>query len=117
MLVTCPECQDQISEHADPCPHCGFPHAGERSKEHVEKRKLEHENRPKPYDSDLSECPKIGCQNFAKYVIPPKSYAVKTMYDGSTGFFLCATYRCNKCGTTWDAEVGGGLPHIINRDW
>ena len=36
MLVTCPECEAGISELADPCPKCGFPKAGHRSKESCE---------------------------------------------------------------------------------
>jgi hypothetical protein len=36
MLVTCPECNEKISEHAHPCPRCGSPYAGLSSREHCE---------------------------------------------------------------------------------
>jgi hypothetical protein len=36
MLVTCPECGVRVSVEANPCPNCGLPRAGERSKEYCE---------------------------------------------------------------------------------
>jgi len=32
-LVLCRECQQEISENATPCPHCGVPHPTEAQKE------------------------------------------------------------------------------------
>lgn len=44
MLVTCPECEARISSEADPCPKCGLPDAGFRSKENAEYIKMEYNN-------------------------------------------------------------------------
>jgi predicted amidophosphoribosyltransferase len=58
MLVTCPECGTEISDQADPCPHCGFPAVGQFFRENAERRPREWDERAYPYE--YVNCKNVG---------------------------------------------------------
>ena len=54
MMVKCPECDADISNLADPCPKCGCPRAGARSKKSSELLFLEVQKDPIAYLEKIS---------------------------------------------------------------
>lgn len=89
MLVTCPECRAKISADADPCPRCGFPRAGRRSKEHCEDVLARLPVREKVVSG-------YNCYNCGA-AIEVQFRAVVESYE-TTGYYVVFRARCPKCG-------------------
>jgi predicted nucleic-acid-binding Zn-ribbon protein len=96
MLVTCPECETEISEEANPCPKCGLPNAGRRSIEFNTKH-LEEE---KKSSNDFSGMDLVGCTrcNFrgSTYSKPIKIDVVRLRVG--VGYGIQYSFKCPKCG-------------------
>lgn len=98
MLVTCPECGAKISDKADPCPKCGFPEAGNKSKEVAEN--FAQALRDMKDDTARFSLTQEKCNNcdFAPIDwIQSKPIEVKVEKRG-TGYRTRCYLRCPKCG-------------------
>lgn len=94
MLVTCPECEAQISEEADPCPRCGLPNAGRRSREFNEYYVRNQKKRTK----ELKDLPYLRCDNcgwFGSAYSDPTKIEVAEL---EVGYGVRYCFRCPKCG-------------------
>jgi len=95
MLVTCPECEAKISEKADPCPKCGLPSAGERSREAAE-REAQFMRGLNFFIGAHIICENQRC-NFRGHVDGP--FTVEVIQGGAhAGYKSVLVCRCPKCG-------------------
>jgi hypothetical protein len=98
MIVTCPECQEKISEYADPCPHCGLPEAGAYSFETVRRNKPLIDQELEMYLSPSIQCPKCG--EVATFQHEPSE--VRALI-GRAGFGVVRQVHGNLCGGSWES--------------
>lgn len=98
MLVECPECEKQISGTADPCPHCGFPVAGERSWQMAEQKTLELRKRKIQFI-----CINMKCH--WKKTFCPLPCETKKL-SGAVGFYPHISVRCEECGQPYEFIYG-----------
>lgn len=117
MMVKCPECDADISNLADPCPKCGLPNAGSKSKEgdklmlqstelallnvkkdpigYFRNRYLDHFSNGEP------NCPnsptEIGLFTKIHKVTVKSCYIEKIEYK----YCICIEFICNTCGKSW----------------
>jgi predicted nucleic-acid-binding Zn-ribbon protein len=98
MLVKCPECQNEISKEADPCPSCGFPKAGKKSLQTAE------ENAKYFMRQETTGMVELQCEK-CRHINRPISVGVEE-YKGRAGFYCLAEYKCKKCGHRYTSDVG-----------
>lgn len=101
MLVTCPECGAEISEEANPCPRCGLPNAGKRSKEFNEYEVRENNKRTK----ELKGLPDLRCGNcgwFGSAYSEPTKIEVGKL---EVGYGVRYCFKCPKCGGLADRII------------
>lgn len=95
MLVTCPECGTIISEEANPCPKCGLPNAGRRSKEFNEYEVQKANKRIK----EQKGLPGLRCHNCdwcgSLYSEPPTKIEIENL---EVGYGVRYCFKCPKCG-------------------
>lgn len=103
MLVECPECQKQISSMADPCPYCGFPAAGKRSREMAEQKAAEMKVESVYVDGFYfgSVYVSLYCSNCHDHNLKIMRCDVKRL-SGAIGFYPHLQLRCEKCGHKWE---------------
>jgi ribosomal protein L40E len=105
MMVNCPECNADISSSADPCPKCGCPRAGARSKKASEDflKKIN-----KDPDAYLKELYKRGhyhyliCPKWPHDWIDPTHKLISescSLEKDDTGYFVIIKLVCKGCGT------------------
>ena len=87
-IVSCPECDDNVSDKAAACPHCGYPINGDDSPIKWQRVREENEKDRIAYDKKMNEpfCPKCGAARKDVHRI-----------DGS----ITDDVRCSKCQHRW----------------
>lgn len=108
MLVECPECKKNVSNNADPCPHCGFPGAGKYSYKGAMLRSIA------PFEVNDSDVPCNKCwreyyskkeQYEAKKLLPTTTYRDVEERGTGIGFTVCVYFKCLKCWDVWKREL------------
>ena len=84
MLITCPECQRQVSDTAASCPSCGWIPATRTSQQAAQV--------PKCPSCGSSDCEKISVRN---------KMGTAALFGLFAVGHLNKTYRCKNCGTKW----------------
>jgi peptide subunit release factor 1 (eRF1) len=105
MLVNCPECGASISDQADPCPKCGFPDAGHRSKEACEEalQRIVDSGLTTDAGCTIEDPSKAGCQCTAKGKgTVTKAEARRSPRDaGYDAYFWVECPSCGKLIEKW----------------
>jgi integrase len=98
MLISCPECDSQISDKAISCPHCGYPMIVQAPPARAPRRKKKHRKLPNGYGSirklsgkrqkPYAVYPPVKKSEFSDDGVPPTKLAVgyyETWYDAYNG--------------------------------
>ena len=117
MLVTCPECNEKISDEADPCPKCGLSKAGKRSKEYNER--LADSNKEfwgKEECPHSLRCLKCGYVGIRWGKIKPELIKEDVGYSYACGDVYCPKCKCKDSDqrTSEVSPVNNQEPRILS---
>jgi hypothetical protein len=98
-LVSCPECQKEVSTHALACPQCAFPFPGQQDRSVVQAGTTPH------------ACPDCGNQVSKQAKACPHCGIALTLITGEQGALAVnghaveETWLCTQCGTPYTRKV------------
>jgi hypothetical protein len=104
-LVTCPACNEQVSNHAEKCIHCGHPFKSALSNVAAEAKMIEMIVAGRPPEGSVGQCPACSSRN---------TYDLVSEQRRGGGFFGAlgarhglslsggGRFRCRSCGHHWE---------------
>lgn len=108
MIVECPECNEKISDQANPCPHCGLLEAGRYSRKFAELLKSSAEGK------FFWRCIDFGCRGHFSSSGPPLQpwkMEVAKRDSGAAGFEVYAYFKCGICHKGFKMAVDPDKTH------